>query len=404
MIDSFVSLSSALCALLARERFQKLLVAKDEVKLLIALAYDSYTLYLEDVPIAPLTRLPHLESKQEEEILSLRDKVTERFWDISQLDEFRIRYLVDSDLINTMCGWLSVTEPHLQICACNILRGITHSEQASVELLNFLLTPQTALPRGTVFDPRIMEEICKIQNSNIRLKIHHLLGLLRIRTNPQVTEEGLRLLNNLARPQTNKTTLINSLPTIEVVMSVCSCSAIPQVRAAALTSIRQLLDGSVNSVKYFILGASPGRSVRPHWFLDLLSLYESNDVLTIRMEIALIIVMIWRVAYAKNDDDLDGNFGTYLTDGPIDQAWSSNRNIAAVMFALIFDSANRSLVTQGWFGLVLMTKSSLGSDMVYDFIYANAMVFQMNIRALVAGSPDQINAMVLYENLIVRYV
>jgi len=371
-LDEETTMSNAIFALLEHERYRKLAIERDFVPLLMTLMADTYYMDFEETPVDQTTGLeiPSLELR--ELMGQIRSNLSKRLWDISDLPEFTGKYPPNGKLVDTFCTWLSKPKAEMQICACSVLRNVAHSEQTSMLFLA----------------DAVMES-----------RMKSLLGLLRGQTNFQVALEGLRLLKNLAFPETNKFALTHGQATLELVMSLCSRIKNLSIRCAAVATVRTLLTGSFTNVKKFLW---KGNSWAPtYYFPRLLTLNWEHEDLSFRMEVAQLIGQIWRVAHKEN-----GLVETKITDEAIRQAQGAYRNVAEPICALITDSKNPSLVTQGWLGLYLMAISKRGADEIYDFIHKSPtdQLFGDTIAALEAGSKDQDNAISLRITLMPHYV
>lgn len=387
--DEEISLCKAIFALLAYEHFQKLLIFEDEVELLTTLLLDTYNLDFADIRRDRVTKVLELSEKQEQQMEEIRTDAAKLLWDISERPEFVDQYPPDSKLVQTFSGWLSRPQPHIQICACNILRNVASSEQRAVEFL------------------RVLQRDSRIES---------LRALLRMPSSEQVCLEGLRLLKNLALPESNKYILLSEQPTLDVLLSLCSNATTKTIRSAAVGVIRLLLTGCYTNL-YRLLFNIDLDLTRPSTHLTtLIALYYKDVDVTVRMEIAQVIVQIWRVAY-----QIAGDYDApppLLTDTAILQAeqqlpGESARGlaapicaIAAPICAMITDSGNPSLVTQGWLGLSLLARSPMGAKAIYEYFRdgEKLVVFRPIIESQEVDSKDRANTIILKNTLVTHFV
>ena len=371
--DAKISLCHAIFALLEHERFQQLLIFHYEVHLLTNIILDTSSLEGGENAIDVLTNLPTLEPEEEDKISVVCALGVNRLWDLSELPEFAARYPPESKLVQEFVTWLSQPRPHLQFCACYLLRNVASSEHTATRFLEFT-------------------------RNNHRLG--SLFRLLKTPTNPQVNEEGLRLLKNLAMPESNKVVLGHEEAALGVVMDLCLNEERPPVQYAAVSALRQLLKGCFPNVIRF-LWTSQDPAEPSGYVQDLLLLYHNDQPLATRMEIGRLIIEIWRMAYKE-----DAGAGTEVANAAIDQVNDPKCSIIAPIYALITDSGNQSLVTEGWFGLTLGARSPKGANLIYDFLSMDST--QSTFRDIITSqrprSQDQNNAMILCDRLVTHYV
>lgn len=229
----------------------------------------------------------------------------------------------------------------MQLCACSIFRNLTVSHQATSDL---------------------------IRQTHIN---HPLIDTMRNSSDVQVLEEALRLYRNLAVHPDYKIMLAEN-EAIDAITVLWSKHPVQIVQYAAARVIWQLLTGESFNVKQFL-------TMKPQQAEDLKSSntyiarlmdLDANTVdLGTKMEVAQIVVAMWRAgtqgAAPINMDDA------------IHQAGAVGINIAKPVMAMITDSENPSLVTQGWLGLALMAGTEEGSIAV-----ANTLCDAENLNVL----------------------
>ena len=372
--DDEMTMCTAMLSLLEFERHQKFLIAHGAVKVLMKLYMETYTLDCKTFYTNKETNAVLLTPAQSEKLLLVRTTISQRLWDLSVLPEFAGRYHPHSDAVREICRWLSSSRPDIQTCACSLLRNVASSEETSKELLHVLMKDEKKNP---------------------------LLDLLRKPADDVVCQEALRLLRNLALPHANKRLLTMSFHVLDVLVPLYLNLRSAPVRYVAIGTLRQILLGSYISVVEFLFPRGNMSAPSTH-LTGLLTTYHENEELTVRMEIARLIVDIWRVA--SKEANKQASIG--ITNHAIRQALAANFNIAVPIFAMISDSQNPSLVTEGWLGLTLVASSPKGADIVCTHLENDPtfQTFKDIIMMQKAGSPDQNNAIILSDRLIWHYV
>ena len=371
--DEVITLHETILRLMEYERFRKLLIERDEVSLLSLLLYNSYNLNCEDVPINNETGLPCFDRQQQETVDSVQLALSARLYDLSERAEFPAKHPPRSEFMRTLYSWLVLKKKTLQICACSVLRNCVSSEKGAT---SFLRAP----------------------DFNIRLC--QLTILLRGSDDPQVVHECLRLLGNLATPKTNKELLMHDQKLLNAMFQHCSSTAPQPLRYAIIHTLRLLIIDSPGNISH-LLGA-PNDTNEPtlSYFSRLLTCYFADDDLSVRMEIGRFVVAIWRAA-AKGES----SYVSSLTDEALRQSHAMDLNLVKAICALITDSGNRALVTEGWFGLCQMSNTPEGLDLVSDYLCDPEIfpTFQSIVRAQEEESTDSANVMVLRAKLAWHY-
>ena len=368
--DDKVAMYSAILTLLQRERYQKLAVARDSMPLLMALMSDTYNIDFKDLSGEGDTDLRELIINRRETIGLMRTNVSERIMDLSELPEFTSKYLPSSTIVQELCMWLPEEKEAMQECACYVLRNVVSTTEKAMHF---------------------------IQDEQGRHRLEYVTRLLGAPQSSQAAQQGLRLLRHLAQSESNKLALTTDSSMMVAVILLCSNSSHDSVQQDALTTIRVLLSGSFFNVRQLFQIAEPTPCLT-----HLLSLYTHHQDLNIRMELGLLMIEIFKVAFQETDEQSKAD----MIMDTISLAKQADLNAALPIAALITDSHNPSLVTKGWLGLALLAFSPEGSDEVYDYMHIDQN-FQ-RLREIIgrqkARSQDQDNVRVLHARLRMRYV
>ena len=378
-VDHRLSLVTAITALLKHKRFQNLSIIQGDVRFIMALIMFSYTQYSTDpgdfsriadfgMLGASITVYEEIDTEDEVKLSSMRQSLSACLWDLSSLPEFVAEYLSRADFVGILSSWLLVSVPQMQLCACYILRNLATSDNASIRL---------------------------VQEQNLQKT---LMGIISTSSDLPVLEEVLRLLKNLALPAENKVS-IGSNRNLDIVTGSWSRFSSRTLHHTAVGLIRLLLKGCIICI-YRFLGlhlASKELSGSPDGLLSrLLLLYKSSMDLAVRMEVGRTVVEIWRTAHSQQAESPNS-----IARGTMERAHQVSANIAEPVVAMIVESNNASLVTEGWFGLTLIASSEDGSKTVSDALDAgNAWdLLAKTLTSQDAGTKDQANVELLLDKL-----
>ena len=308
------------------------------------------------------------DSEDEAQLLALRSALSATLWEITLLKEFSVNYSPVSDFVRRLTSWLSVDEPQMQLCACSILRNVASSDQNATDMVMIL-------------------------------KVHWLLrSHLDGSSNLQVLEESVRLMKNLAVPAANKKELEN----FESITSLWSRFESPTLHYAAAGLVRQLIRGCFDNVQLFL---RPNTSAENDSYASrLLHLYDSTQDLAIKTEIARTIVEMWRTA--NSGDSEETRFRVSLVETAVHDVNLRPDEMVKPVLAMLVESKNPSLVTEGWFGLVLMASSEEWVQAIYNALCGDACknIFKAAACSQDAHSKDQDNALILADRLLKHMV
>ena len=376
-VDNQAALGTAIIALLKHEHFQNLAIIQDDLISILALIVFSYTQDPANVKESGELKemsVVHKEQETEDEELfsSMRRSLSSSLWDLSSLPEFATKYLFSPhysfDCLGVLSSWLQTSEPQMQLCACYVFRNLASSDQASGILVQ---------------ESKIYIPLTKILESSSDLPV---LG------------EALRLLKNLALPPENKA-LIGSGTITDSITRCWTRLSSPTLHQAAVGLFRILLRGCPSNIIHF-LGLHSARdnfsALSDEPLLRLWSLYNSSTDLAIKVEVARTVVEIWRTAHKENPESI----GT-ITEGTIAQARRTHANIAEPVVAMIVETNNASLVTEGWFGLTLIASSKDGSGIVSEALSAQKAwdMLARTVTSQEAGPENRANSRLLLDKL-----
>ncbi len=376
-VDNQVSLGTAIVALLKHEHFQGLAIMQDDLKSILALIVFSYTQdpanVTESGELIDMSVVHKEQETEDEELLStMRQSLSSSLWDLSSLPDFATKYLFsphcDFDCLGVLFSWLQALEPQMQLCACYVFRNLASSDKACGML---------------------------VQESKIHVP---LIKILESSSDLPVLGEALRLLKNLALPTENKA-LVGSGTVIDSVTRCWTRLSSPTLHQAAVGLFRILLRGCPSNIIHFLqLHSAPDDSsaLSDEPLLRLWSLYKNSTDLAIRVEVARTVVEIWRTAHKEVPESL-----STITEATIAQAHRMHANIAEPVVAMIVETNNASLVTEGWFGLTLIASSEDGSGIVSEALSAQKAwdMLARTVTSQEVGPENRANSRVLLDKL-----
>ena len=374
--DEAALLCGAILAVLQHEEFQKLLIEDDNVELMTTLFLDMYNLDFVDTASGKVFALTDFEAEQLKRMESQQSTAAELIDALARRPEFIVRYPPDSDLAQHLACWLSKPQPAVQMCACRVLGELSADEDRATELFQAL------------------------QSSR---KISNLLDLLSSPSNDDVASIGLGLMKNLALPPQNKSRLAEKYGILDVIMNLCCKTNNMEVRTLAVQVLKAMMFRCYQSAIQFLWTDGPGMRQPSTHVARILSLYHEHDDLALRMEIARFFGGIFRVAHLTSQES--GNLPFLYANNAIKQAEQADlddTNLAVPLCALITDSSNQSLITEGWASLVLAAETNMGAEMLYLFFKRESTMrtFQEIIGNVKRDSHDYNNVFALRSKLL----
>ena len=369
-IETHIYLLKAIVTLLKHEQIQKALIEDCKLSIILDLIVFTYT---QDATSVDCFSGSKLETKlirraqdpeDEAQLLALRSALSATLWEMTVLKEFTVYCSPVSDFVRRLISWLLVDEPQMQLCACSILRNVASSDQNARDLVMIL-------------------------------KVHWLLrSHLDSSSNLQVLEESVRLMKNLAVPAANKKEIEN----FESITSLWSKFESPALHYGAASLVRQLLRGCFDNVQLFL---RPNTSAENESYASrLLHLYDNTQDLAIKTEIARTIVEMWRTA--NSGDSEESRFRMSLVEAAVHEVNLRPKEMVKPVLAMMVESENPSLVTEGWFGLVLMAGSEEWVEAIYNVLCVDTTkdIFKAAVRSQDAHSKNQDNAQILANRLL----
>ena len=368
-IETQVSLANAIVAMLKHEKIQKNLIGDNDLLIILDLFVFSYTqeiaseeFYSRSTPGRKLHH-PAWDPEDEAQLMALRSALSARLWDMTALTDFTTKYAPGSEFVQRLHSWLSIDEPQIQVCACSILRNVASSDQNATEMV-------------------------------MSLKIHWIFkSLLHDSDNLQLLEALCRLMKNLAVPAANKKELEN----FESVTLLWSKFESPTLHYAATSLVRQLLRGCFVNVLRFLKADTAAEN--NSYASRLLQLHSNTDDSAVKTEVARTIVELWRTANSGDNEEVLAQVSD-VERGVRDGSLRPDEMVKPVV-AMIVESENPSLVTEGWFGLALMASSEDWGEAIYNALCVDAAknAFKAAISNQDAHSKDRDNARILADRL-----
>lgn len=369
-IETQVSLVNAIVAMLKHGQIQKNVIRNDNMLTILDLFVFSYTQEAANAESnsesTSGTKLHHpaQDPDDEAQLTALRSALSARLWDMTALTEFTTKYTPGSEFVQRLLSWLSIDEPQMQVCACSILRNVASSDHNACEMV-------------------------------MSLKIHGLFrSLLDDSDNLQVLEELCRLMKNLAVPAANKKELEN----FESVTLLWSKFESRTLHYAATSLVRQLLRGCFTNVLLFLTADTAAET--NSYASRLLQLHSNTDDSAVKTEVARTIVEMWRTANSGDSEVVLSQVSG--VERAVREGGSRPDEMVKPVVAMIIESENPSLVTEGWFGLALIASSEDWSQAIYNALCGDAFrdAFKATISNQDAHSKDRDNARILADRLL----
>lgn len=360
-VEDLVSLVNAIVVHLKLERFQKLLIEQNLVKIPLVMMIRSFAPQtassnsLSVVDLSPLVRDP----EEEEQLSAARSGLIRALSDVSAIPEFGAKYPVDSQLVNSLILWLSASRAQFQICACIMLGNLARSDTVCHSMVHDLGLHETLA--------------ATVKGSPDIQVLHAALGFLR----------------NLALPLNNKF-LIGEAQIIELVSRFWSMNFNPQLQHSAVSLVRQLLNSSLVNVQRLLtsLSSDPDSPAHEKTYLSLLlSLFEKTDQVPTRVEIARAMAAIWRCLNIPDPSIAPNMFNDLLH-----RLFSMHANIARPLAMMVTQARWPVVRSEGWFALALMARSREGSAAVNTILQEvevfGALVETLTGRPIAVGTEE----------------
>ena len=368
-IETQISLTNIIVTLLKHEQIQTALIRDYKLSIILDLFVFSYT--QDATSLEYHSRLnseqklyhPVQDPEDEAQFTALRSALSAKLWDMTSLNEFNFKYLPASEFVQRIISWLSIDEQQMQLCACSILRNVASSDQNATDMV-------------------------------MLLKVHWLfISILDNSSSLQVLEELLRLMKNLAVPAANK----KELESFEKITLLWSKFESLTLDYAVVSLVRQLLKGCFDNVHRFLRPNTPAEN--DSYASRLLHLYSNTHDPAIKTEIARTIVEIWRTANGGNNEEVRTQ--VFHVQKSAREVNLRPDEMVKPVVAMILESENPSLVTEGWFGLALMASSDEWGEAIYNELCEDGAkdVFKAVVSSQDAHSKDRDNARILANRL-----
>ena len=373
-IETQVSLANVIVTFLKHEQIQKSLIEDEKLSIILDLFVFSYTqdsIKTEDHFDSTSDSKWHhstQDADDEAQLVTLRSELSAELWDMTALTEFAVNYPPASRFVQRLISWLSIDEPQMQVCACSILRNTASSDQNATDMVMIF-------------------------------KVHLLLTpILNDSSNLQVLENSIRLMKNLAVPAANK----EELNIFESVTSIWIKFESPTLNYAAASLVRQLLRGCFSNAQRFLRSniSAENNSYASRFF----HLYRKTEDPAIKTEVARTVVEIWRTANRGNNDEVCSQ--VLCVEKAYGELNLRPDEMVKPVVAMIIESGNPSLVTEGWFGLALMANSDKMWEAICNALCKDAAkdTFEAVVSSQDAHSKDRDNARILTNRLLKQSV
>ncbi|MCJ1281236.1 hypothetical protein MMC26_000554 [Xylographa opegraphella] len=332
-VDDRVSLVDAAIAHLKLEDYQRHMVAFDLVDLPLSLLVQWYL-----PPRASSSRqissaevlTPSIRDAGEEEQLSLmRSNIIQILSDVSAMPEFAARYAsMELPLVETLLGWLAGPHTQLQLCSCIMLGNLARSDSTC----------------------RVMISKFSVQES--------LLDILKISSDTQVLHSVLGFLRNLGLLPVNKR-ILGKAGTIEIVSRFINIEAIPQLAHAAVSLVRQVINGSMNNISDLLSSLSLDEESPAHskTYLSLmLSLFDKSDDVAVKVEVSRVIAAVLRCLHSSQ-----ALANPRLRDQLLHRLFSLHLNLCQPLSMMVTQPRWPIIRSEGWFAMALASRTAEGS-------------------------------------------
>ena len=260
----------------------------------------------------------------------MRRHLDSALWDVIGHPKFAAEYPMSSDVMQMLVSWISASELDRQVCACHALRGYSSFESPAIEAFQ---------------DVRCLQS---------------LMNIITSMSDVRLCTDALRVMRNILSPDANRhhlskrplwTTLVNLIPHYE---------SGPQ-QYFGLCLLRILIKGPPAGDLLLLIRKSRFDTQPPTGLPRLLEHYRNTQQLEIRIEIGRIIVGLWRAVRYKATTLLEQRQSIQLANAILE----TGEDIVKPVWALVKESGNPSLITEGWLGLVFIASTPEGSGDVW---------------------------------------
>ncbi|MCJ1321845.1 hypothetical protein MMC15_007190 [Xylographa vitiligo] len=332
-VDDLVSLVDAAIAHLKLEDYQRHMVAFDLVEVPLGLLVQWYS-----PPRAPSSRQissadilapPIRDAGEEEQITLMRSNIIQILSDVSAIPEFAAKYAsMELPLVETLLGWVAGPHTQLQLCSCIMLGNLARSDST-----------------------------CLVMTS--RFSVHQsLLDILKFSSDTQVLHSVLGFLRNLGLLPVNKRVL-GEAGTIEIVSRFLSIDVITQLAHAAVSLVRQIINGSMNNISSLLSSLSLDEESPAHsktYLSLLLSLFDKSDNVGVKVEVSRVVAAVLRCLHSSQALSNPG-----LRDQLLHRLFSLHLNLCQPLSMMVTQSRWPIIRSEGWFAMALASRTAKGS-------------------------------------------
>ncbi|MCJ1385993.1 hypothetical protein MMC17_009118 [Xylographa soralifera] len=332
-VDDRVSLVDAAIAHLKLEDYQRHMVDFDLVDVPLSLLVQWYS-----PPRASSSRqisftdtlAPPVRDVGEEEQLSLmRSNIIQILSDVSAIPEFAARYAsMDLPLVETLLGWVAGPHTQLQLCSCIMLGNLARSDSTCLAMIS-------------------------------RFSVHEsLLDILKFSSDTQVLHSVFGFLRNLGLLPANKQVL-GEAGTIEIVSRFLNIDAITQLSHAAVSLVRQIINGSMNNISSLLSSLSLDEESPAYskTFLSLLlSLFDKSDDVAVKVEVSRVVAAVLRCLHSSQALSNPG-----LRNQLLHRLFSLHLNLCQPLSMMVTQPRWPIIRSEGWFAMALASRTAEGS-------------------------------------------
>ena len=332
-VDDRVSLVDAAIAHLKLEEYQRHMVAYDLVDIPLGLLVQWYSppraSSSRQISSAEILPPPIRDAAEEEQLSLMRSNIIQVLSDVSAIPEFASRYAsMELPLVETLLGWVAGPHLQLQLCSCIMLGNLARSDSTCLAMIS-------------------------------RFSVHEsLLDILRFSSDTQVLHSVLGFLRNLGLLPVNKRVL-GEAGTIEIVSRFLSVDAITPLSHAAVSLVRQMINGSLNNISGLLSSLSLDEESPAHskTYLSLLcSLFEKSDDIAVKVEVSRVVAAVLRCLHSSQ-----ALSNPRLRDQLLHRLFSLHLNLCQPLSMMVTQPRWPIIRSEGWFAMALASRTVEGS-------------------------------------------
>ena len=332
-VDNRVSLVDAAIAHLRFEDYQRHMVSFDLVDIPLGLLVQWYSppraSSSRQISATDILTPPIRDAGEEEQLALMRSSIIQILSDVSAIPEFAAKYaLMELPLVETLLSWVAGPHTQLQLCSCIMLGNLARSD----------LT-------------------CSVMISSF--SVHEsLLDILKFSSDTQVLHSVLGFLRNLGLLPANKRVL-GEAGTLEIVSRFLSIDAITQLSHAAVSLVRQIINGSMNNISRLLSSLSSDEESPAHsktYLSLLLSLFDKSDDVAVKVEVSRVVAAVLRCLHSSQ---ALSNLG--LRNQLLHRLFSLHPNLCQPLSMMVTQPRWPIIRSEGWFAMALASRTAEGS-------------------------------------------